>query len=438
MTKIVIDSFFHQMPGHRLSRNISVGGYTVNVGRYSPYDVYHPNGISMLFSDLIENYDVSYSNEPFSEMSLCGADILIVPNPDYPMYQGAAAYRLDHYDVDAMMNFLRRGGSILMLVNSFLQKSDFWEENFDYERVSPYFRKLGVTWDPDYMSDADHILPAKSGRWTVGYGQGGRVDGALPEDAQELLSWNGEIYGFLKKVGKGTAAVIGDAGLVSNGLYGFPGFDNRAFIRELIARLTPDFGAAPETFERLDYGCLSCATREEGVSESLFRTLRRDAEFQVDHHYRHLVWENPSVPVDAAQVRLPFSLEAVKNNRAVEVTLPYLPIQKGREVGTVSMALNVAKTVRGTVEEYLVSGTKFSEDASWEDIGADPVAFGEIGALVRVNTVAQYLLGVENGHIKWASCKQGQIVYDRNLKNVHYGYDIVLNSSCTVYAPVAR
>lgn len=435
MAKIVIDSFFHQMPGHRLSRNISVGGYTVNVGRYSPYDVYHPNGISMLLSDLIANFDISYSNEPFSEMSLCSADILIVPNPDYPMYEGAAAYRLDHHDVDAMMAFLQRGGSILMLVNSFLQKSDFWEENFDYERVSPYFRRLGVTWDPNYMSDADHILPAKSGKWTVGYGQGGRVDGALPEGAQEILSWNGEIYGFLKKVGKGTAAVIGDAGLVSNGLYGFPTFNNRAFINELMEKLTPDFGHA--TFEKLTYGSLSCATKENGVREELFRSLLPGAEFQVDHHYRHLVWETPKELVDAEEIALPFSLAQIAGSRQVEVTLPLIQTQAGSAVNTVAMTLNVSKTVLGDTEEYLVSGTKFSEGLTWEDVGADPAVFGEIGQLVRVNTVAQYLVGVEHGRMKWASAKQGQILYDRNLKNVHYGYDIILGSRCTVYAPTA-
>lgn len=436
MTNIMIDSFFHNMPGHRLSRNIAVGGYVINSGRYSPYDVYHPNGISMLISDLAAAYNVSYSNEPFSEMSLCSADILIVPNPDYPGYEGAAAYRLDHYDVDALMSFLERGGSVLMLVNSFLQYSDFWEENFDYERVSPYFRRLGVRWDPDYMSDPDEILPSKSGTFTVGYGQGGRVDGVLPEDAQALLSWNGETFGFIKKVGKGTAAVIGDAGLISNGLYGFPTFDNRAFINDLMAKLAPNFGAERKSFEKFSYGCLSCATHDNGISEPLFRSLIADAEFEVDHHYRHLVWEQGKETLSAEDVCLPFTLEEICNKDEVLVELPFVRAQDGYATGSVRMKLHVTKTVKNGAEEYFISGTEFTEIGDWGQLGFDAAEFSKITSLLRVNTVAQYMLGVQDGKLLWASCKQGEILYGRNSNSGHYGYDILLGSACTVYSPI--
>lgn len=438
MTKIVIDSFFHNMPGHRLSRNISVGGYVINAGRYSPYDVYHPNGISMLISDLAANYHVAYSNQPFSEMSLCDADILIVPNPDYPQYEGAAAYRLDHYDVDALMNFLNRGGSVLMLVNSFLQYSDFWEENFDYERVSPYFRRLGVRWDPDYMSDPDNILPSRSGPFCVGYGQGGRVEGELPADAQALLSWEGNTFGFIKRVGKGTAAVIGDSGLVSNGLYGFPMFDNRAFINDLIAKLVPAFAAERKRFEKFTYGCLSCATHDNGIHEPLFRSLIAKAEFEVDHHYRHLVWEDEKTTVDAADVRLPFSLEEIRHADEVTVHIPFVRAQDGHETGTLTMKLHVTKTVTGSQEEYFISGTEFTEISDWEQLGLDAAEFSRLTQLLRVNTVAQYMLGMEDGKLLWASCKQGEILYGKNAVAGHYGYDILLGSICTVYSPVAE
>ena len=436
MKKILIDAFFHQMPGHRLSRNISVGGYRINVGRYSPYDVYHPNGASMLISDLVASYDVAWSMEPFSDMSLASADLLVIPNPDYPLYEGASAFRIDAQDIDALLAYLERGGSVLMLVNSFLSRSDFWEENFDIERVGAFFRKVGITWDPDYMSDDAQILPAKSGPFTVGYGQGGRVLGGLPEDAEELLSWNGETYGFIKPVGKGKLAVIGDAGLVSNGLYGFPTFDNRAFIGDLIGRLMPSF--TPGRFDKLTYGSVSCATNKDGISEELFRSLRPDAEFQIDHHYRHLVWEDPRESVAADAVALPFELKDIENADSIEASIPYIPAMEGKETGSFRFPLAVQKTVRGNGVEYFISGTVFSEDMTWEDIGADPGIFGKIGQLLRVNTVVQILLGTEDGVLKWATCKQGQITYDRNVKNPAYGYDIFLASRCAVYAPKAE
>jgi len=438
MRKIVIDSFFHAMPGHRLSRDIAVGGYITNVGRYSPYDVYHPNGMSMLISDLTADYDVTYSNQPFSEMSLCGADILVVPNPDYPLYEGASAYRLDSDDMDAMIGFMNRGGSVLLMINSFLSRSDFWEENFDSERVGALLRRLGVEWDPDFMSDDSRILPAKSGSFTVGYGQGGRVKGKLPENAQELLTWEGMTFGFIENVGRGKLAVVGDAGLVSNGLYGFPGFDNRAFISDLFGRLTPAFAEIPGRFEKYAYHCLSCATHDGGIGEELFRSLRPGAKFEVDHHYRHLVWDEAAQTVAPREIGLPFDYRALEGKRKIGVSVPFVALGEGRTPGTLEMTLNVSAAGRGDETEYFVSGTEFSLNASWKDIGLDEEVFGKIGKLERVNTVVQYMLAVRDGKLRWATCKQGQIFYDRNVKNPSYGYDIMLGSRGTAYSPAAE
>ena len=47
MIHVLYDSFFHMRPGHRIGRNVATGGYTVNVGRYSLGDCYHPNGLGV-------------------------------------------------------------------------------------------------------------------------------------------------------------------------------------------------------------------------------------------------------------------------------------------------------------------------------------------------------------------------------------------------------
>ena len=438
MKRIVIDNYFHSTPAHRLSRNITTAGYILNTGRYSPFDVYHPNAISMLVADLSEKYEFAFSNEPFSEMSLCDADLLLIPNPDYPLYEGASNHRLDKPDVDAIMAFLNRGGRVLLLVNSFLPRSDFWEENFDYERVSLLFNRLGVVWDMDYMSDADRMLPARYRDMTIGYGQGGRVFGALPDDAEPLLSCEGDIFGFCKKVGRGEIAVIGDAGSISNGLYGFPTFENRAFILDLLDRLLGESNAHVDSFEYMGYGMLSCGTSETGLTESLFRKLCPDAEFIVDHHYRHLVWEKPSVPVERGAVSLPFDPEDLRDKDMICLGIPRIAIQPGLTTGILHIKPGVTRTVCDDVETYFISGNAFEEDLQWEDIGADPEVFGSIGVLSRVNTVVQYMLGMQNGKLKWASSKQGQILYARNPDVAHYGgfNTILLASDCAVYSPI--
>lgn len=440
MRKILIDQFFHMPPGHRLSRNIAVGGYITNFGRYSPFDLYHPNGASMLLSDLVAKYDVEYLNQPYSEVSLCGADILVIPNPDYPLYEGASPYRIDHDDVDALFAFLERGGCVLMLVNSFLSKSDFWEENFDYERVNPIFQRLGLTWDENFMSDDNRILPAESGKYIVGYGQGGRAKGAkLPAEAKPLLTFEGDVFGFTKEVGKGKIAVIGDAGLISNGLYGFPTFQNKAFLEELMDSLQPGFDELPDTFEKVTYGNVSTAPSPEGIHEALFRSLREDARYRVDHHYRHLLWETAGEKVSAAQAEseLPFTLADLQG-KTVEIKLKPIPVNEGRATKELTMTLNVASTQKGEVTEYLVTGNQINEGLTWEDAGADPEVFGKLGELLRVNTVVQIQLAVQQGKLKYAAVKQGQILYDHNLRNVHYGFDILLASSCAVYSPSAK
>jgi hypothetical protein len=440
MHRIVLDSFFHMMPGHRLSRNIFTGGYRTNYGRYSPFDVYHPNGASMLYSDLQTDFDIKFLNQPYSEMTLADADILVVPNPDYPLYEGASPYRIDAPDIDALINFINRGGSVILMINSFLSKSDFWEENFDFERITPLMERLGLRWDHNFMSDENTILPSKNGNLTVGYGQGGRVlDRKLPANAEPLLTFEGEIFGFKTKVGKGKLAVVGDAGLVSNGLYHFPGFDNAAFLAKLFKDMSPAWGAAPaQTFESFEFGHISCGTSDQGISEKLFKTLRPQARFEVDHHYRHLTYESKHGAASASEVaaKMPFNLTAIAAQKSVRASFPFVNVSDRRQTALVEVSLNISSKKSEIGTDFVISGTHVSEQVTWADIGANPEIFDAIGQLVRVNTIVQILVGTNpDGSLRYYSLKQGQILYDRNTRNTHYGFDILLGSRNVVYAP---
>ena len=442
MARILIDNFFHMPPGHRLSRNISVGGYVTNYGRYSPNDVYHPNGISMMMADLVGDNEVVFSTQPFSEISLCGADILIVPNPDYPGYEGTSPYRIDEEDRDALFGFMERGGSVLLLVNSFYSKSDFWEENFDYERVNPIFERLGLCWDSNFMSDDKNILPSISGGFVVGYGQGGRVKSAsIPVGAEPLLTYQGDVFGFVKPVGKGKIAVIGDSGLVSNGLYFFPGFDNKAFFVDLIKKLTPEFCGKPrQKFLKHSYGSISCATSENGVNDKLFKSLRENASYRVDHHYRHLVWENPEgvIGADEAANALPFDFRALSGKNTFSVPIELLCVREGKPTESIEFELKAVKRALADRTEYFVTGSNRVDTLRLPDIGADD-EFAKIGKLERVSSVVQIELAASlDGSLLYAAIRQGQIAYIRNQNSDHYGFEIVLGSKGCVYSPVAE
>jgi hypothetical protein len=440
MQRIVLDAFFHMMPGHRLSRNIFTGGYRTNYGRYSPDDVYHPNGASMLYSDLQRDFDLRLLHQPYSEMTLADADILVIPNPDYPLYEGASPYRIDAPDIVALVNFLQRGGSVILMINSFLSKSDFWEENFDLERIAPLLDRLGLRWDHNFMSDDDSILPARHGDLTVGYGQGGRVwEGKLPPGAEPLLTFKGEIFGFTLRLGRGKLAVVGDSGLVSNGLYHFPGFQNAAFLAKLFGEMSPAWGTGPATaFERFGFGHVSAATSEQGITDRLFRTLRPRGRFEIDHHYRHSTHEDPSVRVEASEAvaALPINLAVLAGRKSVSARLPFVNVQEGLPTATFEASLNVSARSSGIGTDYVIAGSQVSDTSSWSDIGADPAVFGAIGELVRVNTIVQILAGTTpDGALRYFTLKQGQTLYDRNTRNPHYGFDILLASRNLVLAP---
>jgi hypothetical protein len=299
MARILLDAFHHMPPGHRIGPHIAVGGYQTNHGRYTPGDLYHPNGLAVLEADLAAEHEVRLLSEPLSPASLHDADILLAINPDYPLYEGASPYRWTPEDVEAILAFLERGGGVLLMVNSFLSRPDFWEENFDLERVALLFDRLGIRWDPNYMSSGEVIEPARSGGgpglegFTIGYGQGGRLSSdRLPPGFGPLLTHQGMVYGFIGQVGAGCLAVMGDAGLISNGLMCFPGFDNAVFLRQVFARLSPPWcSRATGRWDLLRYGHLSGCPSPRSLTEEALKALRPQATWMVDHHYRHLYWD---------------------------------------------------------------------------------------------------------------------------------------------------
>lgn len=443
MHRILFDAFHHMMPGHRLGKHIAVGGYRTNYGRYTPGDCFHPNGLAFLHADLATAYDLRLLTAPYSALSLFDADVLYVANPDYPLYEGATPYRWTPEDVDALWAFAERGGGVLLSVNSFLSRPDFWEENFDHERVSLLFDRLGLRWDANYMSDDNTIEVGRSGDFRVGYGQGGRVVGeSLPPGIQPLIVRDEHIYGFQTRIGKGKLAVLGDAGLASNGLVCFPGFDNAAFLKSLFADLAPRWHeGASRQWDLLRFGHISAAPGKKGLTDSVLRAMRPQAAWTEDHHYRHLTWDgaNRQGQGEAVWNELPIPLSAIHKDGPMPVKLNWLRLD-GNRPGPECPVMLTTRGSRGTeLTDWHLIGRAVADNLDWaalfEDIGhAKP-----LGKVDKVHMVFEmHLVTDRQGRPRSAKWSQGQIIYARSQDAVHYGWEIMLTSSSGVIAPRAQ
>jgi len=436
MARILLDNFFHHPPGHRLGDQLAVGGYAVNFGRYTPGDCFHPNGLAFLHADLAREHELVPLRAPYSDASLYDADILLITNPDYPLYDGASAYRWTPKDVDALLRFVERGGGVLLLVNSFLSRPDFWEENFDYERVNLLFDRLGVRWDPNYMSSDDEIEPAQSGPYCIGYGQGGRVWKAeLPPDCEPLLTYGDNIYGFKTRIGAGALVVLGDAGMISNGLVCFPGFENAAFFDELFRALAPAWGAR---WDYLRHGHLSAAPSATGLNEEILRALHPEAEWMVDHHYRHLTWTRESRKGEDACVwsAAPLDIAGLADAPTAAPPLRWLSLDGRVEGPEFDMPLTVETTRRRDGADLHAIGRARTAALSWPDLCRSPELLSPAGEIQQTHLLFE-LHAVLNlaGAPQRARWSQGQILYARNPNSLHYGWEVLLCSDNGVIAP---
>lgn len=442
MIRILYDSFFHMPPGHRIGRDIAVGGYRMNFGRYTPGDCYHPNGLAFLEAELADEYEIRFLRGPYTAASLFEADILFVPNPDYPLYEGASPWRWEPEDVRALLEFCERGGGVILLINSFLSHSDFWEENFDIERVSLLLDQLGVRWDPNYMSDDKFIEKAQAGSYPVGYGQGGRLlGGNLPGNLKPLITYNNQIYGFSAEIGMGKLAVIGDAGLVSNGLVNFPGFDNLAFIRDLFGKVAPAWcRSGMKKWDYRSYAHLSSAPSKDGLNENIFRSLRPAANWQVDHHYRHLTWDREKLMDVDRKVwqKLPVQFDRIRKSDEAEITLEGICLDTDKSGKPFPMKLVVRESAMPSGKEIQAIGRTTLTGLSWKDLSDNQELFRPAGEIENVGVVfdMRVLLDDENQPAR-AHWKQGQFLYARNARAGHYGYEIVLASNSGVIVPRA-
>jgi len=441
MVRIRYDAFYHMPPGRRLGEHIVLGENAVNCGRYWPDDCFHPNGLAVLKAQLADRHEIRPLSEPYTDGALFDADILLVMNPDYPLYPGTSPYRWTPQDVEALLRFLRRGGGVLLMINSFLSRPDYWEENFDVERVSLLLDRLGVAWDRNYMSPGDRLEEAQAGRFRIAYSQGGRVAGALPDQVQPLVTCGENVYGFEARVGAGRVAVVGDAGCISNGLMCFPGFQNAAFFTDLIEGLTPAWVAdGCSCWDYRSYGSLSTAPSEQGLNEALFRSLRPEAQWSTSYHYRHLTWDEAGGTALGPEVwrNLPVELDGLAGASQLAARFNWLPLSGGKDGPAFSLDLRVHASKGPGATDLSIVGQAHTDRLAWEDLCEEPERMRPAGRIERVHAVYQIKLVLDAaGRPKCARWDQSERLFVRNPKSAHYGYEVLLGSRSGVIAPRA-
>jgi hypothetical protein len=440
-TRVLYDAFHHMPPGHRVGTEIATGAYSLNTGRYAPGDCYHPNGLALLEAHLADEFEFRPLLAPYSRASLYDADILLVTNPDYPLYDGASPYRWTPEEVDALMEFAQRGGGVLLMVNSFHSRPHFWEENFDVERVSLLFERLGVRWDANFMSDETRHEQGRAGKHCVAYGQGGRVVGStLPENLRPLITRDDNIYGFEAAVGHGKIAVLGDAGMMSNGLLFYPNFDNRAFITELFQALRPQWcGDGCRDWEHHAWRHISTTAIDTILSEADIRHLQPQATWHEDYHYRHLTWNEASTPTRGAQVwqQLPIALDGARERSTLSVMVPSLLLDCDEPGATMELELRVHARGNADECELHLLGCCSDDHLPLSAVCRDEAHLNGFQDVARRATSFELWASLDaNGVPVKAHWRQGQRLYLAH-SDIPRGYAALLTSRSGVICPNA-
>jgi hypothetical protein len=300
-----------------------------------------------------------------------------------------------------------------------------------------------VRWDGHFMSDASSIEVSRSGKFCVGYGQGGRVyQSELPANCTPLLTREENIYGFQTQIGRGKLVVLGDAGLVSNGLVCFPGFENMAFTREVFNQLTPAWCRTPvQSWNCSRFGHLSASPSKDGMSEELLRSLRPDAVWTDDHHYRHLTWEYSSSGHHAGDAwnDLPIQLDTLQGKTELLANLHWLRIDSDEPGPDCEMKLRVRRSQGADGCDLHIMGQVKTKSLKWSDLCADAELMSAAGEIEEVHTVFEMKIVLDSaGQPQKARWSQGQLLYARSKSAWHYGYEIIMNSTNGVISPIAR
>jgi hypothetical protein len=311
---------------------VVTGRLNNNLGRYGLDDNYHTNGYFNLTVLLADECELHEFGEPLTDEALSGCDILLIVNPDYQAYEPHPGPGFEAPEIGAIHEFVRRGGSVLLMVNSFLPADDsyVWKENYNLADVDRILEPFGIA-GGNHISGNEETCeiagddPIFGSVGPVEYGHGGQVHLTPVAGVRHRVhfSRNGRAYCVSALAGRGTVVVLADAGFMSNGLVTVPWASNFAATRNLFRSLRPGWIDGQHTgFRSLDFRCVGYPHEGKPARDD-FVALNPDAHWQSMYNYHYLTQERVA-RIGIGEAELPADPLAVASGRQRSIPMSLL------------------------------------------------------------------------------------------------------------------
>lgn len=252
--RLLVDFYHHAKPSTRIGNHIISGSWTDNVGRYGWDDFVHTNTLDPLFIALGKEFAIRIHEEPYTDAVLANADAVLLINPDNPRLNPKAVILTDG-EIAALQQFVRAGGSLIIMTNSG-GRSD---EDFEGVQLRKLLRSFGLDCNRDDTHYSDNVVgPEHPWFYDVPvfhYGAGCTIQILPHAERPAVLMENYSDAGYpdrnvrgpgmvLVRPGKGKVILVGDTGSWTGNM-SRPWAENTRVLQQLFRQIKLDLGVAP-------------------------------------------------------------------------------------------------------------------------------------------------------------------------------------------------
>jgi len=256
--RLLFDYYHHLKPSTKVGEHLVTGGWADNVGRYGWDDFSHTNSFDPVFAALEEKYAIYIHEEPFSKSALKKADGVVIINPDSPVLTPTVPVLTDE-EIDNLTQFVRQGGSLMLLINSSGHKT----EKFEDVKLRKLVNGFGLDWNLDDTHYSDIALGKNHPYFydvpVFHYGAGCTIKIADSAEDPEVLM---HVYSdprytersvdgpgiVMVRPGKGKVILVGDTGSWGANV-SRPWADNTIVMKQLFRYMLPSRGVSLPTYK---------------------------------------------------------------------------------------------------------------------------------------------------------------------------------------------
>lgn len=284
--RILFDYYHHLKPTNRVGDYLITGGYTNNVGRYGWDDYSHTNSYDPVFTAIDSEFNILIHESPFSDNILENVDGVVIVNPDDPALTHAVPL-INDKEIEVLKNYVKKGGSLLILINS----GGHPTESFESVQLRKLVRSFGLDWNVDNTKYSDIELGMKHPYFydtpVFHYGAGCTLrilENAIePTILMEVYSNKNyrdiSVKGpgiVMTRYGLGKFILVGDSGSWGANI-SRPWAENKRVLVQLFNYLKPDVGVNVPVFneeEELQYKITVAQMSKVSANNSLVNISR--------------------------------------------------------------------------------------------------------------------------------------------------------------------